>query len=560
MQQEQFEKACEIYDLVWNLRLREADDEVKVLIKKHPLFALIHTEIAVIRYLLTERKDEYVEAQKRLTNTRKGCSQLFHLRKPAVKAYLSRKGVDSTIPEKKDIRDEDSDDESAGSSEQIVDADMETIARQSANCLWARAIGAETAFMDSALKFKNFKYVKGVLDFRKSWKTYEECDIILTRLCNEQGTNNDIPQFDFIRCMSDFGVGVFHFACSTIPRSFQWIVEGIGFKADRTQSIMELSRSSNVKFFRSRLSSISLAWIKTFFYFDYASCNQILDRLKEDYPASPIVNFVVGYIQRKQGLLESSSAQFSSCIEHAAELPEFQEKVEYELGYNCYLQLRWDEAAKYLEKFYRSKVSEQFRAYCAFQVGFCYLMMGDNNKAMNYMKTVEKYVRKNYAFDEYGGKQAKKFLKGKGFSPYEVEFIQALLLHESCNYSRCLEKCEEMKALEKTVTDNCRTLYLVGSCNAQLKNIEQAKEAYTAVVTKTKTIKEQKKEIFVLPWSFTGLAEIHIIEEDLEKAEAALKRAKSYSAFDFESFLTWRLRKAEDDARKLAVKLGAAQE
>ena len=43
---------------------------------------------------------------------------------------------------------------------------------------------AEAAFMASAIKFREQKYLKGMLDFKKSWNRYRECDQIFAKLCN----------------------------------------------------------------------------------------------------------------------------------------------------------------------------------------------------------------------------------------------------------------------------------------------------------------------------------------------------------------------------------------
>jgi hypothetical protein len=58
-------------------------------------------------------------------------------------------------------------------------------------------------------------------------------------------------------------------------------------------------------------------------------------------------------------------------------LVHFQLKIEYELGYNNALQLKWKEALVHLENYLSGNTGEAFRAYCGFQVALAYHMLGD---------------------------------------------------------------------------------------------------------------------------------------------------------------------------------------
>ena len=77
--------------------------------------------------------------------------------------------------------------------------------------------------------FKQRKYLKGVIDFRKAWKTYSEAaDAIKALTPPGQETNPELPLFEEVRSSVDFGMGVFHFGVSSVPPAYRWIVEGFG--------------------------------------------------------------------------------------------------------------------------------------------------------------------------------------------------------------------------------------------------------------------------------------------------------------------------------------------
>lgn len=76
------------------------------------------------------------------------------------------------------------------------------------------------------------------------------------------------------------------------------------------------------------------------------------------------------------------------------EIPEFQLKIEYELGSNHFMLLEWNQAVQYFTKFLNEFQAEAFRAYCAYQLAFCHFVLGDTAKAVENMKKIQPWVRK----------------------------------------------------------------------------------------------------------------------------------------------------------------------
>lgn len=71
-------------------------------------------------------------------------------------------------------------------------------------------------------------------------------------------------------------------------------------------------------------------------------------------------------------------------------------------------------------------------------------------------------------------------------------------------------------------------------------------------MSKEKEIVKSATASYVVPFSLTGLCEIAIIEKDAASADNLYKKAKSFSNYEFESMLNWRMRKCEEDIRALA--------
>jgi tetratricopeptide (TPR) repeat protein len=146
--------------------------------------------------------------------------------------------------------------------------------------------------------------------------------------------------------------------------------------------------------FLAHFASLTLAWIYAFFYDQYDVTFQILVQEIEAYPNSAIVAFTYGYVLRKEGKLQESSEYFLRAKEYGGDVPEFQLKIEYELGCNYYLQLQWEPALQHLTHFLANYQSEGFRTYCAYQIGFCHAILGNNEQAAVFMKKVQPWVRK----------------------------------------------------------------------------------------------------------------------------------------------------------------------
>ena len=141
-------------------------------------------------------------------------------------------------------------------------------------------------------------------------------------------------------------------------------------------------------------SAVTLSWIYAFFYYNYDVSNQILDLEVESSPNSALILFTSGYVLRKQGKVQEATEQFQKAKSGMSAIPEFQLKIDYEMGTNNFLLLKWADAVVLLTHFLENTKAEAFRAYCAYQIAFCHIMLGDNDKAAVFMKKIKSWVRK----------------------------------------------------------------------------------------------------------------------------------------------------------------------
>eukprot|EP01094_Clydonella_sp_ATCC50884_P019178 TRINITY_DN3692_c0_g1_i2.p1 TRINITY_DN3692_c0_g1~~TRINITY_DN3692_c0_g1_i2.p1 ORF type:complete len:591 (-),score=202.20 TRINITY_DN3692_c0_g1_i2:105-1877(-) len=577
MDPEQYDALERAFSLFWNMRIREGEEFIQPHLSTHPAFAGLQAEVYVVLAMLSERKEDFARATKWIANAKKEIESAYRPCRSALKAYQSaqpapkpfraaevsatERVVDRRVDDVKlessegdtDGSDDGEESLSASSSSPTTFSIPATKMGKVALALFCKILQAECFLWDAVIKMKLQKYVKGAYDFRLAWKRYHECGVIRDAARGDEKPGvegpDDFPFFDMLSSRIDFGLAVFHFTVSVVPRHFQWLVEGVGFKADRELSLMEFdSCRFSTRAYRAPLAGLMLSWINAFFFFEIKKAERLLGQETEKFPTCALYPYTMGYVHRKKGKIADSDAAFMAAVDAAEQLPTFRIRIEYELGYNNTLQLRWEPAIELLERYFTESKAEMFMAYCAFQLGLAYEMVGNRKKATMYMKKVLPHVRKNHAYDEYAQRKAKQFVKFGGFNEPHRYNLCATMLHEACLFEEAIEWLRKAESVMTLVDEKVCFHYLMGSCLAHQKKYDEAAENYLVVLEYEKRITD---EVQTVPWSLCGLGELRSIAKDPAEARLYLNRAKAYKNYDFESFLGWRVRKIEDDLARM---------
>ena len=93
--------------------------------------------------------------------------------------------------------------------------------------------------------------------------------------CGHTGQTR-FPLFELLSSSIDFGMSIFHFPLSVVPRHFQWLVEGIGFKGDRPLAMKEIESVMSSNEFRAPLAAMLMSWVQGFFFFDVRIVDQVM--------------------------------------------------------------------------------------------------------------------------------------------------------------------------------------------------------------------------------------------------------------------------------------------
>lgn len=485
-------------ELICNMQSGEAEQILSAFYDTNPAFAFHYAEVAFYKALATESSTDAKVAFERLERANKIASQM-------------KKG--------------------AKKPENALEIEIITRIMQ-ANC----------ALLDATLKFRLQMQVKGLYNFRKSWKYFESAQTFYNKLSKTHVLYNELTSY--YKC----GLGFFHFIVSVIPKEFQWIAEGIGFEGNREVGLAELHEAVDAKGAGSYLAVFHLVWIYSFFNEDLAAGEKWLTYACSLYPNSGYFDFLGGYMYRKMGDLEKSTQIFTKGKVAAIEVPQFQAYCDYELGYDAYLNLDWNKAISYLKPFLSTSSPESFRCYGFYQLAMCLEHTGRTSEALDEMKKVLPLVRKNYDYDEFSERKAKRYIANKGVSPFERKYHLALIHEEVRRWSSCYTTAFELTALAKDEEEKARARYVLGHAALNLEQYAEAKEVLLEVLKSEKIL--QKDNLTIIPHALTDLAEVSLFEKQWETAEKHLKLAKTYTAYDFSQLLGWRIKKDLDRVAK----------
>eukprot|EP01132_Coremiostelium_polycephalum_P002247 gene2247-2770_t len=515
MNNDQIELLDQAIQSFWNFDLANCENLISPHINKLPLFALIHADIAFVKAVLTETKDDYAEATKRIGSCKDIARALQLSQKPL---YLQQEKDEKKNPS-------------------LANNGAESSAFTKAEYLISKLIYAETLVMKGVIEFKAQNNLKAGMALRKSWKQYYQAFELAQTL------PTTFPIYNHIMSCVNYGVGLFHFLVSVVPPQYIWLVEGIGFKANRMEGIKEIKLSADSKGIRSIMSKVALVLLHVFFFEDYKTPEPLLNELVELYPKGALIHYLSGAILRKQGKIPESTKSYSLANDTSEQLKQLQLFIHSELGYNEFLNLNWSKSEGYLCSFLRETTSSGFKAFIAYQLACCYELQGNNEMAMTTMKSIAPMVRKGFDFDEFSGRKAARFIKQKSMGEFEKAYLKASLLNEAHQFEQSIKIIEEALTLPNLTRDELAGgAYLLGSNNQQLGNKEEAKKYYLAALTHEKFI---QIDHFIIPYSNLGLGEIALQEDKKSECKNYIKKAKSYSSnpIDFPSVLDWRARK-----------------
>eukprot|EP01133_Synstelium_polycarpum_P021225 gene21225-25498_t len=397
---------------------------------------------------------------------------------------------------------------------------------------------AKTLVMKGIIEFKAQNNIKAGMSFRKSWKQYYQAFEMAKSL------PTTFPLYKHIVSAAFYGVGFFHFLVSVVPPQYMWLVEGIGFKANRMEGLKEIKFAADLDSgVRSVMAKVCYILLHVFFFEDNTTPESTIQELLNRYPNGAMIHYMSGAVLRKQGKIQLSSQAYESAYSSSSQLKQLQLFINSELGYNEFLNLEWAKAEAHLSKFMRETTSSGFKAFIAYQLACCYELQNNHDQALSTMASIDAWVRKGYDFDEFSSRKANRYLKTRMMTPFEKIYLQSSLLNEAHRFDESISLLLEAIAMPSLAHEELGAAeYLLGQNYQQLDRRVEARKFYTAALTHEK---HMSYDHFVIPYSNLGLGEISLLEDKKAECKTHIKKAKSYNSttYDFPSIMDWRARK-----------------
>ena len=108
-----------------------------------------------------------------------------------------------------------------------------------------------------------------------------------------------------------------------------------------------------------------------------------------------------------------------------------QASCSYEVGWCHYLKNDFEKAILRFEPFVEAHQAKTYKAWCLWQLGNSYSLLGNDEKAMAAWAQVARFKRQHYSWDEYAARKSAQFIKAGTIPNGEA------MLHCAYNSVRC---------------------------------------------------------------------------------------------------------------------------
>jgi len=550
-------------NLIWNNKFLDAEELFAVNRETNPRYALHYAESIFLRSFITADTEDTAGAMTRLK-----------LAKELAESHMKalEKGMDPVDPLKK-LADE------TDVLNQLLDA---------------RIVFGESLYMIAILQMTRDAKIKGAFNLRKSWKIFEralkECKIAKEK--KGQTVDTEIQ-----RCLQ-FGAGFFLFAISIIPAKFLKLVELAGFKADREAGLHYMRECHQNGGIRGPFSTMVLLFNDLLLPRGLANAEEYLveaeDLIKQSlakYPEGSLFQVMGSHCARKrcdvQKGIELMEIALNNC-QHFKQPPLI---YRYELA-NCYcMELKWEKAASlYLPLLDEQRF--QVRLFCHLQLGCCYMMMDQKDKATAvWNKALGITSKKGAPYDSVVLRQIKRYLSNGGyFSAFELMYLRRDLakmvpimtevlkaLHDTALRAKATDpykspvpvkqekaskgfsfgglknlaantvnSMKKKDVADYTADDRASYLLLKGTMLKALNKSEEANDAFKELLSFQEFITEK----LYVPYTLYELGESYYFQGNTKDAEEIMHKCGKINGYDWEDPLKIRLKVTSDQLKK----------
>jgi hypothetical protein len=423
-------------------------------------------------------------------------------------------------------------------------------------------------------------YLAGAYNLRKSWKAYERLYDVVKKTGNVDRNNDSWINPDIVYGIKT-GVGMFYFLVSILPSTITAVLSVLGFTANRDvglEMLREVSMNSGL-YGPGCLLILSVNYL--FIPRAFADKNKaldefapILEKVLDRFPRGSLFLFMASHYYKKRGEINTSNACLETAIDSAKEAFDGCAPNTYlfELAQNYQLLAEFERSKEILEKIVHAKEEFDTRGVAALELSITYQQLGQQDKADELIKTLDKYIVKGSRMDKYTAEKNKiieKLLKKKEAGRQELSIVLRVAHYEMLYLRRDLanlnpEQVEPLlESFRKEVgdyennkefqADTIAACHVIEGCllwqlGAEKRDASKVKEHYAKALALGPKIQVEKQ------WMAFGnyeSAEVLYFEnkgnhtdKSMEQVQKYLDTAYSYKGYPLEDILRTRIQLA----------------
>lgn len=323
-------------------------------------------------------------------------------------------------------------------------------------------------------------------------------------------------------------LGLYEYAFAFAPGVYKWALYLFGFQTNQDEAIKKLK----LAFQNGKYSKIEAAFYLSLIYvnstFVPKEAEKYLNYLMKNFPENKFFNYVNALYLLKSSNPKKALVYLDKNVDQECE-NDFTQLLAYSyfLRGDClYYMGRYEEAIKNYESFFELTKEKSYYNVAVYRLAFSYKFIEKNEKFEEYLSKIDNNLSEN-SEDVYYARKADKILNF-GISKDEIALIKIENFVNSGEYQVALENLDSLNYDSLNVEGKAKFRLLKARSFFGLKNYESAiSEAKEALEL---NIKEEK---WIYPFACYYIAYSHKMLKQNEEFESYLKRAYTYSDYDF---------------------------
>lgn len=397
-------------------------------------------------------------------------------------------------------------------------------------------IYADALLVRSLVQLTMNSYIKGGLNLRKTWMCYHA---LLKEV--EADKAGAIPQEIVynIKC----GAGMFLCYLALVPAGMMKVLSAIGFISDKElgeQYLTEVLRSDSI---RGPFAGLTLL---TYYLFlptalgnveeTLAKAKAILDLMNTRYPQNSYFRGYSNMYHRKRGETAEAVAAMTEATKNAEVGGAVPTLLRYLQGDTYYMDLQFDKARDsykaLLDQLEESGESFAYTGQVVISLAGCYMMMGDPDTAMMWVKRVGAMYNPKSKQDSNSPKYAARVVAEPKLLPLigvYVLYINRDLAHMKAAHVVKLQECMDRVAAPKAgqpLPPEVQGMYHLFT-GVMMKGQGQKQEALDELEKIFVFEKKMASDSMVLPYAYYEIGELEYRNGRLQKAKRLFEKGMS---------------------------------